>query len=72
MDNEARPEGFGYTAVENTVFFYADNLIFASLNMMWLHHAFDVVIDLFGQIDLQTNVAKTVKLVCHTGAIAGH
>ena len=33
-DNEARPESFGYTMAEKTEFFYVDDGLFASTNLV--------------------------------------
>ena len=50
---------------------YADYGLVDSTNLVWLYWAFDVLIGLFELVGLQTNVTKTVAMVCQLGTIAG-
>ena len=38
---------------------------------MWINWSFDVLIGLFERFVLQTNMAKTVEVVCQPGNISG-
>ena len=56
---------------EKTNFFHADDGIIASTNLLWLQWSFDVLIGLFERFVLQTNMARTVEMVCQPGKISG-
>ena len=45
--------------------FYADNGMIASSDPVWLQGAFNSLVGLFYRVSLQTNVGKTVDMVCH-------
>ena len=44
--------------------FYADDGMVASSDPRWLQWAFDSLVSLFEWVGLQTNVRKTVRMVC--------
>ena len=44
--------------------FYTDDGMVASSDPRWLHWAFDALLALFEQVGLQTNVGKTVSMIC--------
>ena len=46
-------------------FLYTENEMVASTNLEWLHTVFDMLMGLFDQVGLKTNVKKTVGMVCH-------
>ena len=70
-ENEAGTEGFGYAVAEKAEFLYTDDGLVASTNPLWLQWKFDVIIGLFERLRLQTNVAKTVAMVCQPGPVSG-
>ena len=45
--------------------FYADNRMVASTKPVWLQTTFDMLTGIFEQVMLNTNVQKTVGMVCH-------
>ena len=47
-----------------TAFFYADNGMVASIDPGWLQSDFDTLRGIFDWVGLQTNVCKTVGMVC--------
>ena len=47
-------------------FVYDDNGVVASTDMGWLLSAFDLLMGMFDQVGLQTNVHKTAEMVCRT------
>ena len=61
---EARGET-GREVRHQAALFYADNGIVASLDPAWLQSAFTALVGLFDRVGLQTNVGKTVIMVCH-------
>ena len=52
--------------------FYADNSMVASSDLVWLQIAFNALFGLFDRVGLQTNVGKTVGMVCHPCQAAGN
>ena len=46
------------------MFFYAENGMVASTNPGWLKNAIEIMPGLLGQVGMQTNVRKTVGMVC--------
>ena len=44
---------------------YADDGMVASSDPVWLQGAFNALVGLFDRVGLQTNVEKTVGMVCH-------
>ena len=51
---------------------YADNGMVASSYSTWLQGAFNALVGLFDRVGLQTNVGKTVSMVCHPCQVAGN
>ena len=52
--------------------FYVDNGMFDSSDPRWLQGAFNTLVGLFDRVGLQTNVGKTVGMVCHPFQAAGN
>ena len=52
--------------------FYAEEGMVASSYPAWLQGAFNALVGLFDRVGLQTNVGKTVGMVCHTCQAAGN
>ena len=52
--------------------FYANDRMVASLDPVWLQGAFNALVGLFDRVGLQTNVGKTVGMVCHPCQAAGN
>ena len=71
VENEAGPDSFRCMLTEKVEFFYTDDGPVASANQVWLQWDFDVLIGLFEQIRLLTNVVKMVEIVFQTGPIYG-
>ena len=44
---------------------YADDVMVALSDPRWLQGAFNTLVNLFDRVGLQTNVGKTVGMVCH-------
>ena len=49
--------------------FYVDNAYLASRDAGFLQHALNLLVDLFEQVGLQTNTAKTQTMICTPGRI---
>ena len=54
------------------VLFYADDGMVASSDPVWLQGLFNALVGLFDRVGLQTNVRKTVGMVCHPCQAAGN
>ena len=52
--------------------FYADDGMVASSDPCWLQGAFFTLVGLFYRVGLQTNVGKTVGMVCYPCQAAGN
>ena len=52
--------------------FYANNGMVALSDPVWLQGAFNALVGLFDMVGLQTNVGKTVGMVCHPFQAAGN
>ena len=63
-ESEARGE-LGQEGRHQAALFYADDGMVASLDPVWLKVAFNALVGLFDRVALQTNVEKTVGMVCH-------
>ena len=50
--------------VSSSVFLSDDGMV-ASTDPVWLHNAFDTLMELFGRVDLRKNFRKTVGMMCH-------
>ena len=44
----------------------------ASLDPAWIQGTFNAMVGLFDRVGLQTNVRKTVSMVCHPCQVAGN
>ena len=62
-DVEARGD-LGKEGRHQVALFYADNGMVTSSNPGWLQCAFNTLVGLFDRVGLQTNVGKTVGMVC--------
>ena len=56
-------EVYGCRTVKATLF-YADNIIVASTDPVWLHSEFDTLTGLFDQVGIQTNIRNIAGMVC--------
>ena len=63
-DSEAQEE-LGQEGRHQAALFYADDGMVASLDPVWLQGAYNTLVGLFDRVGLQTNVGKTVDMVCH-------
>ena len=70
-ENEAGPDGFGYTVADKAAFLNGDDGLITSTNPVWLQSVFGVLIGLFEQVGLRTNVTNMVAMACQPGPIAG-
>ena len=70
-DNEVFSEGFKCTVADKADFSYVDDGLFASTNPVWIQWEFDVIINIFYQVGLQTNLSNMVKILCRPEPIAG-
>ena len=61
---ETGPDGFGRAIQWLAVFFYADDGLLASTRLHRIQGALDVLIGMFCRVVLQTNINKTVGIVC--------
>ena len=61
---EAREET-GREGRHHAALFYADDSMVPSLDPAWIQGAFNALVGLFDRVGLQTNVGKTVGMVCH-------
>ena len=52
--------------------FYVNNGMVALLDPAWLQGAFNALVGLFDRVGLQTDVGKTVGMVCHPCQAAGN
>ena len=52
--------------------FYADNVMVSSSDPRWIQGAFKTLVGLFDRVVLQTNVGKTVGMVCRPFQAAGN
>ena len=66
MDGRGTP-----TADGEGKFFYADYGVVASTDPGWLQSEFDLLAGMFDWVGLQTNVCKTVGIVCRPCRVAG-
>ena len=61
---EARGET-GREGRHQAALFYADGGMVASSEPAWIQGAFNALVGLFDRMGLQTNIGKTVSMVCH-------
>ena len=62
---EAGPDGFRRAVKWTAASFYADDGLLTSPRPARLQAALDVLMGLFNRVGLQTNLNKTVGMVCH-------
>ena len=70
-ESEARGE-LGQERRHQVALFYADNGMVALLDPVWLQGTFNTLAGLFDRVGLQTNIGKTVGMVCHPCQAAGN
>ena len=70
-DSEKRGER-GKEGRQQASLFYTDNGMVASSDPRWLKWAFNALVGLFERMGLQTNVGKTVSMVCRPCQAAGN
>ena len=70
-DSEARGE-LGQEGRHQAALFYADDGMVTLSNAVWLQGTFNALVGLFGRVSLQTNVGKTVGMLCHPCQAAGN
>ena len=51
--------------------FYADDEMVTSSDPQWIQWAFDTLVSIFERVGMQTNVGKTVSMVCRPCQAAG-
>ena len=68
---ESGPEGFGRDVQRMASNFYSDNDIIASVRVARIQCAFYVLLEIFYQVVLGTNVGKTVNMACRTCSTIG-
>ena len=62
----------GQEGRHQTSLFYAGDGMVASSDPRWLQGAFNTLVGLFDRVVLQTNVWKTVSMVCRPFQVAGN
>ena len=60
---DAGAEGLGILIQDLSAYFYADDVLVTSTQMMRLQRAFNVLTDLFDRVVLRTNTCKTMSMV---------
>ena len=63
-DAEARGET-GREGQHQVTLFYADDGMVVLSDPAWIQVAFNALVGLFDRVGMQTNVGKTVSMVCH-------
>ena len=72
-EEEAGTEGFGWYTQWVAVYFYANNGLLASMRVEKRQRAFNVLMNLFDQVGLHTNLGKVVIMTCQPCCtIGGH
>ena len=61
---DSDPDGLGRAVQWLAALFYTDDGLLASLKLDCLQEALDVLTILFDRVGIQTNVKKTVGMVC--------
>ena len=64
MPKDVVTGGLGLTIIDLAEYFYAHDGLMAFTQTDRIHRAFDVLAGLFDRVDLLTNTAKTVGMVC--------
>jgi Reverse transcriptase (RNA-dependent DNA polymerase) len=62
-------QGLGFTVEEQLALFYADDGYIGSRDDTWLSNALQILADLFRQVGLESNAAKTKSMSCLPGKI---
>ena len=66
VEEEAGPDGFGRAVRILVVFFYTKGGLLESTRVEKLQQACGALADLFGRVDINTNIQKTVCTIFHT------
>ena len=61
--------GFGWSAGEHKICFYADNGRIAGQYLIWVQAALTTIVRMFERVGFQTNLNKTKAMMCTTGFI---
>ena len=69
VDNEAGPDGFGYTVADKMTLFYAYYGLIESTNPVWLQWVFDILIGTFERFAIINNTEYMVTTLCQPGHI---
>ena len=69
VENEDRPDGFGYTVANKMKLFYAYYGLIDSTNSVWLQWVFYILIGLFERFGIINNMEIMVTMVCQHGPI---
>ena len=72
LDKAEKKEKRGKKGRHQAALFYADDGMVASPDPRCLQWAFNALVNLFEQVGLQTNVGKTVSMVCRPCQAAGN
>ena len=68
---QEKHHGFGWSAGEHCIVFYADDGQIAGRNPIWLQMTMTTMVRMFMRVLLQTNRGNTKGLVCNPGLIWG-
>ena len=71
--DEAEVQGeTGREGRHQAALFYTDDSMVTSSDPTWIQGGFNALVGLFDRLGLQTNVGKTVSMVCHPCQAAGN
>ena len=65
-DGKKRAEEGHQRLMVKAEFLYVDGGMLASTDPGWLQSEFDMLVGIFDQVGLRTNIRKTVGMVCRT------
>ena len=63
--------GFGWSAGEHTIYFYADNGQISGKDLIWEQAALTKMVIMFERVGLHTDLNKTKAMICTPGFIWG-
>ena len=69
VENEAGPDGFGYTVADKMTLFYAYYGLIESTDPVWLQWVFDILIGIFERFGIINNMENMVTMVCQPGPL---
>ena len=70
VENEAGPDGFGYTVADKMKLFYTYYSLIESTNPLGLQWVFDIIIGMFERFGIINDMEEMVAMVCHHWSIA--